>query len=801
MANLDSQFKINYNNAISKVEATFKGSNYRITILTERLIRFEYDANGVFFDHPTELARFRDFPVPEFKVEEDDKNLIIQTKYFVLQYMKNKPFIGPKYAPDQFLKVGLMNSDKIWYFGHAEARNFGGTKISLDSGIKGPLQRGLYSTDGFASIDDSNSLIFMEDGFLVKPTAKRIDTYLFIYRRDFGLCLKDYFTLTGYPPMIPRYALGLWWNRDLIYSFEDIKKLIKSFNSHSIPLSVLLLNEFWHLKDKRDLNKYKTGFTFSQELFPEPYEFTTYLHERGVRLGLNIDPTEGIGDHEEQFRAITTEIGLLNIKNLPFNIFDKTFISVYFNHLIRALDSLGVDFYWLDYKKDLDSLKALTHYHFMNYYKDNRLRPMVFSRNTLTASHLNGVHYSGQTEVGFNTLDYLPSFNSSASNIGLSWWSHDIGGFKGGIEDKELYIRYVELGTFSPIFRLAGERGHYYKREPWAWDIKTYTIAKEYCHLRHRLIPYLYTENYKYHKTGLPLIQPLYYSYPEIYDEPVYKNEYYFGSELLVKPITKKQDTVMNRCVEQLFLPKGTWYDFKTGKKFPGNKRYVAFYKDEDYPVFAKSGSIIPLAILPENINDTNPPENMEIHVFPGRSNIYKLYEDDGLSSLNEEGYYIITAIDYNYLANNYTLIIRPIEGKTGIIPKTRNYKIRFRNTREAEDVIAYINGTLIPIEHYTEDNDFIVEAKNISTTSQLTINCKGKDIEIDAVRLINEDINSIISDAEIPTKLKESISAIMFSTLDINKKRIEIRKLGKKGLKGVFVRMFIKLLEYVAEI
>ena len=95
-------------------------------------------------------------------------------------------------------------------------------------------------------------------------------------------------------------------------------------------------------------------------------------------------------------------------------------------------------------------------------------------------------------------------------------------------------------------------------------------------------------------------------------------------SELLVKAITKKQDNVMNRCVEQIFLPKGTWYDFKTGKKFPGNRRYVAFYKDEDYPVFAKSGSIIPLAILGENLNDTNPPEGLEIHVFPGRSNIYK---------------------------------------------------------------------------------------------------------------------------------------------------------------------------------
>ena len=690
MANLDAHFKINYADAISNEKAIFRGSKYRITILSERLIRFEYSEKGIFFDHPTEFARFRNFPVPEFQVEENDKTLVIQTKYFVLQYMKEKPFIGPKYAPDTNLKVGLMNSDKIWYFNHPEARakDFGSTKISLeDENIKRPLEKGLYSTDGFSSIDDSKSLVFLDDGMLVKPTEKRIDTYLFIYRRDFGLCLKDYYTITGYPPLIPRYALGLWWNRDLIYSFNDLKKLVQTFNNHEIPLSVILLNEFWHKKDKNDLNKYKTGFTFEKNLFPNPYEFTTYMHDHGIRVGLNIDPTEGINEQEEKYRTIITELGLINVRNIPFNIFDKTFIALYFEHLIKPLDSLGIDFYWIDYKKDLDSLKALNHYHAMNYLKDNRHRPFIFSRNSLIASHLNGISYSGQTEVSYNTLDYLPSFNSSASNLGLSWWSHDIGGFKGGIEDSELYLRYIEFGTFSPIFRLACERGHYYKREPWLWDIKTYTIAKEYCNLRHRLIPYIYTENYKYHKTGLPLIQPLYYSYPEIFDEPIYKNEYYFGSEFLVKAITKKKDDIMNRCVERIFLPKGTWYDFKTGKKFPGNKKYVVFYKDEDYPVFTKSGAIIPLATLPENRNNTNPPESMEIHVFPGRSNLYKLYEDDGITRLNEEGYYIVTAIDYNYLANNYTLIIRPIEGKAGIIPNTRNYKIRFRNTREAEEV------------------------------------------------------------------------------------------------------------------
>lgn len=801
MARLDAHFKVDYSNIVSKKEATFRGNTYRITVLSERLIRFEYNPEGHFFDHPTEFARFRNFPMPEITVQETDKTLMIQSKYFLLQYQKEKPFIGPKYAPDANLKVGLLNSDKVWYFNHPEARNFGSTKISLDNGLKGKLSKGLYSTDGFASIDDSNSLVIMEDGFLVKPTTKRIDTYLFIYRRDFGLCLKDYFTLTGYPPLIPRYALGIWWNRDLIYSFGDVKKLVKAFNLHGIPLSVLLLNEFWHLKDKRDLTKYKTGFTFNPELFSDPYEFTNYLHDRGVRVGLNIDPVEGIQSHEEKFRDITTELGLINTPVIPLNVFDKTFISIYFNYLIRTLDSFGVDFYWIDYKYDLASLRALNHYHFMNFYKDNRSRPFLLSRNGLIGGHRYGALYSGPTYVSFDTLDYLPEFNSSASNLGLSWWSHDIGGFRGGMEDSELYSRYVQFGCFSPIFRFACERGHFYKREPWAWDVKTYTIAKEYCHLRHKLIPYLYTESYKYHKTGLPLIQPLYYSYPEIYDEPIYKNEYYFGSELLVKPITKKQDSVMNRTVEQIFLPKGTWYDFKTGKKFSGNKRYVVFYKEEDYPVFAKSGSIIPMAILPENINDTNPPKGLEIHVFPGRSNIYKLYEDDGLSRLNEEGYYIVTAIDYNYLANNYTLIIRPIEGKAGIIPKMRDYKIRFRNTREAEDVKAYINGTSIPVESYIEDNDFVVIVANVSTTSQLTINCKGKDIEIDAIRLINEDINDIISDAKITTSLKEAIASIMFSNLTLNKKRIGIKKLKNKGLSKDFIKMFLKLLDYASAI
>ena len=799
MASLGEHFKINPDNLVSDNKVIFKGANYRITILSERLIRFEYSLNNEFYDGATEIVHNRAFSAPKIKVEQDSNYLVITTKYFILQYAKEKPFKGPALAPDSNLKVKLVNTDKLWYYGHPEARNFKGSAFSIeDFGDGTKLSNGLYSTDGFAMLDDSKSMLIDNDGFIIPNDTKRIDFYLFAYRRDFGLCLKDYFTLTGYPPMLPRYALGIWWYRDMIYSFEDTKKLIQTFNKNNVPISVLLLGEFWHKKDKNNYNLHKTGYTFNTELFPEPKEFTKYMHDRGVRVGVNLDGSEGISNIEDNYYAMCTEMNYPTDKVVPFHVLDKNFIMGYFNRLINPLYEIGVDFFWLDSKDEVVT-RVLNYYHFNDYKKFPDRRGMIFSRNGGKSAHLYPVHYSGETKVGWDTLKYLPYFNSTASNIGLSWWSHDIGGFKGGIEDGELYLRYAELATFSPIFRFSAKRGAYYKREPWNWDIKTYTIVKDYCKLRHKLIPYLYTENYKYHKTCLPVVEPLYYYYPELFDEPDFRNEYYFGTELLVSPITEPKDTVMNRAIERIFLPKGVWYDFTTGKKFVGNKRYTLFFKDEDYPVYAKSGSIIPIAKLDENINNTNPPKGMEINIFPGSSNVYRLYEDDGYSSLYEEGYYIITAIDFNYAKDEYDLSIHPVEGKTGIIPDERDYFIRFRNTREPENISVSINKeTIKNYTTYTEDNDFIIEIKGVDTKKQLNISCFGKDLEIDAARIINEDINQIISDVPIETLIKERVGAIMFSNMPINKKRIAIRKLKSTGLNPLFIKMFLKLLEYM---
>lgn len=802
MSSLKPHFSVpEYEGAISHLNGIIRGEKYRITILSDVLVRLEYSETGAFEDRPTELVKFRAFDVPKFTKKEDNTHLVVSTKYFKLEYQKEMPFEGGKVTPDQYLKISLNNTDKFWYYGHPEARNFRAAGYSLDN-ADGNAQygRGLYSTDGFVSLDDSENLIFNRDGSFGKRSDKRIDIYVFLYRRDFGLCLRDYFKLTGSPALIPRYALGVWWNKDFAYNTESLEELIWNFNKHKIPISVILLSKYWHIL----YEEIEGGFTFNYNLFNNPKELIRNLHKNNIRIGLNINPMAGIHPDELAYERFKTKAGITEEGILPFNVFDKSVVNAYFDEFIKPLNDLGVDFYWIDYfnRNDLITLRALNHFHFTDYKKQEEKRSMILSRNGMLASHNYPVTYSGYTKVSWNNLDLVPEYNLTSSNIGVNWLSHDIGGYLDGVEDPELYMRFVQLGCFSPILRLSSAASHYYKREPWLWDAQTHAVAGDYLRLRHRLIPYLYSEAYKYYKTGLPIIQPVYYRYPELYDEPLYKNEYYFGSELFVAPITRKKEPLMNRTIHRIFLPNGIWYDFKTGKKFVGGKRYVTFFKDEDYPVFAKKGTIVPMAILDdEDINNTKPPKKLEIHIFPGKSNTYKLYEDDGISRLHEQGYFLISDIDYSYQTNNFTAIIRPTEGKSGIVPKVRSYKVRFRNTRRPNEVIVFVgNERQKESNSYVDDNDFVVEVNDVSSVKQVSINCKGSDIEIEADRIINDDIDTIISDLKIKTSLKEEIASVLFSDSEIKQKRIQIRKLKKRGLTGKHIRMFIKLLEYIAE-
>ena len=269
---LGEHFKVDYSKAIPNSANVITGDKYRFTVLTERLIRIEYNENGVFENRPTELVWYRNMPVVSFEKKEDSRFLEIKTKYFKLTYIKNKPLKGTKLNAMANFKVELLNSDRIWYYGNpeaTEARNYGSPGLSLDDTNKLKLKRGLYSQYGYSYLDDSNGMIMNEDGTVSPREDGSIDIYLFMYLKDFALCLKDYYAITGYPSLIPRYALGNWWSRNIDYDDESLKDLITNFEEHDIPLSVLLLDKDWHIRNYNN-KLLDTGFTWNLDKFGSP---------------------------------------------------------------------------------------------------------------------------------------------------------------------------------------------------------------------------------------------------------------------------------------------------------------------------------------------------------------------------------------------------------------------------------------------------------------------------------------------------------------------------------------------------
>ena len=795
MYDLGPSFRMNQDDLKVNEKTILMGSKFRIQILTERLIRFEYNESGKFVDARSARVINRNFPLPRFILKEDEAFFYIETKYVTIKYQKNA-----KYS-ERTLSGVIQFSKKNWFYTQKEVRNYGGTTVSLDNTIKMPnLGKGLFNSEFFFVFDDSDSLIMDEYSNVYKRDDNSKDFYLFAYSNDFNEVLNDYFHLTGYPSFIPRYALGNWWSRDIPYTDEHIIPLINKFRMNSIPISVFLFDKDWSLKNE-ELSK-TSGFTFNPNFFKDPKKLIEELHELNIHVGVKVNPSDGIFPYEKNFSIAKQYINLNKNGYIDFNPMDARFMDLYLKMFIHPLENLGIDLFWNDY----DNLSKLDNLYILNDYmkKDlerEGLRSIVLSRNANFAPHRYPILYSGHNIISFEVLKLLPLFNITASNIGVSFWSHDVGGSIDGIEDSELYIRSVQFGVFSPILRFNTESGNYYKREPWRWDVVTNNIVSYYLRLRNQLIPYLYTEIYHYHKNGISLIRPLYFDYQNVYDNPSYINEYFFGSSMLISPIIKESDPLINRTIQRFFIPNGIWYDFKTGKKFVGNKKYVSFYKIEDYPVFVKAGGIIPISGINDLMN-TDSPNELEIHVFPGESNSYNLYEDDGITNNYKNGNYVITNIDYNYLSNNYTLIIRCVEGKNDLLFLKRDYKIRFRNTKLAENVKVYIDDMEFPFTSYLMDNDFVIEIKDVSTSHQLTINCQGSDIEIDALMLINDDIDSILSDLKVATKLKDTIANILFDEkLSISKKRIGIRKLKRLGLDARSIKIFLKLIEYMSEV
>ncbi len=285
MYKIGEQFKLNINSK-AKDENIIKGQKFRITILSELLIRFEYNENGIFEDRATEMVINRNLDKVNFEKVTMDNTIYISTRYFKLVYKLESPFTSNKMFSNSMLKVDILGTNKTWFFGMPEIRNYGSPTTELVS-ENGKLKKSLYSLDGFTTIDDSKSNVYDDEGVLIPREQQEIDLYLFAYGKDFSSCLVDYYKLTGFPNLIPRYALGNWWYRNYGYNDTELRKLINKFYDNEIPLSIVVLNKDWHLNPNKDIN---SGFTADKTKFENFKSTIDYLHSMGIRMGLSINP-------------------------------------------------------------------------------------------------------------------------------------------------------------------------------------------------------------------------------------------------------------------------------------------------------------------------------------------------------------------------------------------------------------------------------------------------------------------------------------------------------------------------------
>jgi alpha-glucosidase (family GH31 glycosyl hydrolase) len=661
----------------AREESIVQGNNYRFTILDDAVIRMEYSDNGQFENRATQLIVNRALDTPNFVVTETDEIMEISTKNLLLTYHKNQPFSQATLSIVN--KTDSVVGKGVWRYGFKEERNIKGTARTLDR-VDGAidLEDGIFSEEGYVILDDSNSMA-IENGFISQRNNENIDLYYLGFGNDYKHGLEVFYQLTGNTPLIPRFALGNWWSRYWPYTDEELKHQINQFNRLDIPLSVAIIDMDWHITDiPKEYGSGWTGYTWNKELFPNPKETLKWFHKNDLKVGLNLHPALGIRPHEDAYEKVATRLDLnpKDKKLIPFDITNPNFVKSYFEDVHYPLEKDGVDFWWMDWQqgkntdiKGLDPLWLLNHLHYLDRTK-NKLRGFTFSRYAGLGSHRYPIGFSGDTVSSWESLAFQPYFTSHASLIGYGWWSHDIGGHYRGKYDRELYTRWVQYGVFSPIFRLHSTNNFYLKRAPFEYDESVRKITSEMMRLRHKLVPYIYTMAYYNSLGNLPLIRPM---EVEEYNKNKYKDQYYFGDSLIASPIITKSSKILNMAKKVTWLPKGLWYDFFTGEEYKGNLSYTTYSNLAEVPVFAKSGSIIPLANDYEKINN---PNVLDLIVFPSNEGSFDMYEDDGETQKYKNGQYAITSFKIIHEEGKKYLIIDKPVGDSSVIPNNREYRI-----------------------------------------------------------------------------------------------------------------------------
>jgi alpha-D-xyloside xylohydrolase len=571
-------------------------------------------------------------------------------------------------------------------------------KVDIKKGEKHALKIEWICEGGYMAVKHLDPISDEEQNKLSlwSEVADQID-YYFIKGDNADKVISGYRTLTGKAPIVPKWALGFWQSRERYKTQDEIINTVKEYRSRHIPLDNIVLD--WQYWEDPKWGSHE----FDKKRFPEPKRMMDQLHnDLHANLMISVWPKFNTGT--EHFNEMKNK-GFLFTKNVEkkrkdwvgtgyestfYDPFNPDAGKLFWNQIDEHLNSLGIDAWWLDATEpDIHSNisiearkenmsptamgpgeKYFNAYSLLNsksVYEGQRnsspdKRVFILTRSAYAGQQRYGaVTWSGDIVSRWSDLKDQIATGINFSLSGIPYWTMDIGGFaverryenpspEALQEWRELNTRWFQFGAFCPVFR---SHGQYPLRE-------IYNIAPEgtieystmvfYDRLRYRLMPYIYSVAGASFHNDYTIMRGLIMDFS---DDPNVKNisdEYMFGPSILVAPVSDYKARS-----REVYLPKGTWYDFYTARSYDGGQKVKADAPLDKMPLFVKAGAIIPAG--PDiQYTEEKKADPLTLYIFPGANGSFTIYEDENTNYHYEQGEFTNIDVRYDHASKSVTI-------------------------------------------------------------------------------------------------------------------------------------------------
>jgi alpha-D-xyloside xylohydrolase len=562
--------------------------------------------------------------------------------------------------------------------------NYRGASVDLsqeNTNIAVPM---LLSSNGYGIFWNNTSRTrfnnrFVHVMYISSEVADTID-YYFIYGPDFDKIIAGYRELTGPAPMFGRWAFGFWQSKNRYRSQEEILAIAQKYRDLGLPVDNIVQDWFWwNRKGEHVFNKN----------YPDPKAMVDQLHNQHFHFMISVWPffEPGSKEYEEMdqrgFFIDRTKVAKPPYHALGMAVYDPTNPQArkfYWDLMDKALFKIGVDAWWLDTTEPetegqeenillghklfigsgdryanifpLETTRAV--YEGQRAASDQK-RVFILSRSSFAGSQRYGVTaWSGDVLSDWLSFKRQIPAGLNFALSGLPYWTTDIGGFTSGgdLNDpkfRELFVRWFEFGTFSPIFRVHGTRSNPDENELWSYGSES-KILIQYDNLRYRLLPYIYSLAWRVSAESYTPMRPLVMDFRNDGNAQNVGDQFMYGPALLVNPVTEQRATE-----RRVYFPPAKWYDFWTGSTLVGGKFADIAAPLDRIPLYVRAGSIVPMGPEEESSNQ-KPADPIELRVYPGADGDFTLYEDEGDTYNYEKGKYATIPIHWTDSTRTLTL-------------------------------------------------------------------------------------------------------------------------------------------------